>query len=370
MVRYLRKETGVASVREWSGREARALRLALRLSVRLFADHLGLAARTVSKWEKLGEATIPRPDTQAVLDTALAQANADVHARFEQLLAEPAAGSLVRPSTLGAGAVDYESWADDLDRALMCLSRQEFGGAAALINRWLHRFEPNSSDTQGMYLYGRSLRLLGDVQQDQGIVAGPASAQRNYQKALSVFTELRLPRRVAQIELQLTVVDEMSGRLGQAADRYRVLAADERLDQRDRTRAQLWVGTALSKRGFNESATQYIVPAIQTFEALDEAVDWSIAHQKLALAHRGAGDLKGALHHIEVALANRRDAPMQQIRLDTAHAHILLSDRATCDNGLAILRETARLSSHYGLKHQLQSIEGIRRTFERGPGRP
>ena len=51
----------------WTGREARALRGALRLSVRAFAEHLGVAARTVSKWEKLGQATHPIPISRRFL---------------------------------------------------------------------------------------------------------------------------------------------------------------------------------------------------------------------------------------------------------------------------------------------------------------
>jgi DNA-binding transcriptional regulator YiaG len=69
----------VATVHHWTGLEARALRVALRLSVRAFAEHLGVGVRTVSKWEKLLAATEPRPDTQAILDTALARADAAVH---------------------------------------------------------------------------------------------------------------------------------------------------------------------------------------------------------------------------------------------------------------------------------------------------
>jgi len=38
-------------VRRWTGRETTALRTALRLSLRDFAEHLGVGARTVSKWE-------------------------------------------------------------------------------------------------------------------------------------------------------------------------------------------------------------------------------------------------------------------------------------------------------------------------------
>jgi len=62
----------VVSVTYWTGREAKALRHALRLSVRAFAEDLGVAVRTVTKWEALGAGTTPRPFLQATLDTALA----------------------------------------------------------------------------------------------------------------------------------------------------------------------------------------------------------------------------------------------------------------------------------------------------------
>jgi hypothetical protein len=37
----------------------------------------------------------------------------------------------------------------------------------------------------------------------------------------------------------------------------------------------------------------------------------------------------------------------------------------TAENGLVILGNAARLSSEYGLSHQLRNIEGIRLAFER-----
>ena len=46
----------MSTIGRWTGHEARALRLSLRLSVRAFAEHLGIAARTISKWEKAGKA--------------------------------------------------------------------------------------------------------------------------------------------------------------------------------------------------------------------------------------------------------------------------------------------------------------------------
>ena len=85
----------------------------------------------------------------------------------------------------------------------------------------------------------------------------------------------------------------------------------------------------------------------------------------LALAYRGAGVLTNALHYIDVALTLRTaDSPMQRVRLDTAHAHILLSDKVTSDSGLRLLEEAAETSRHYGMSHQLASIEAILSAFE------
>lgn len=100
----------VAPVRQWTGREAAALRAALRLTVRSFADHLGVAVRTVTKWETLREAVKPRPDYQAILDTALARADRDAQARYELIvLAEG-------PSNGGYFQTGGRDWDYDLDR--------------------------------------------------------------------------------------------------------------------------------------------------------------------------------------------------------------------------------------------------------------
>jgi transcriptional regulator with XRE-family HTH domain len=73
----------MATVGTWSGRETRALREALRMSVRNFAAHLGVNERTITKWESGGSAVRPRPELQAALDTALERASDDGVARFE-----------------------------------------------------------------------------------------------------------------------------------------------------------------------------------------------------------------------------------------------------------------------------------------------
>ncbi|MBQ1058196.1 helix-turn-helix domain-containing protein [Micromonospora sp. C32] len=72
----------MTTVQRWTGRETRALRQALRLSIRDFSAHLGVAERTVSKWEAALDAACPRPEMQAALDTALGAAGEDVRSRF------------------------------------------------------------------------------------------------------------------------------------------------------------------------------------------------------------------------------------------------------------------------------------------------
>ncbi len=294
----------MATVHQWTGLETRALRLALRLSVRAFAGHLGLAVATVSKWESKRAATEPRPDTQAILDTALARADASAHLRFETILSGMAGtvqNAARRVIGTGPRAWEYESWAEDLDRVVIALSQQNFAFADSLLSRWLTQYDAREPDEKGLYLFARSTALLGDLKRDQGCVLGPLSAQHSYAAARAVFTQLGIPRRVAQLDLSLAVVAEMSGKLEIAARPYETLAADDRLSLRDRARARLWVGTALSKNGRHDYATHVMQAATRDFEDLTEPDDWSVAHQKLALARRGAGDLPQALHFIGIA---------------------------------------------------------------------
>jgi len=66
------------------------LRLAYRLSVRNFAAFLGVGVRTVAAWEATPTVT-PRPHMQAILDTALERAPADVKERFAVRMGSAAA---------------------------------------------------------------------------------------------------------------------------------------------------------------------------------------------------------------------------------------------------------------------------------------
>lgn len=74
------------SVIVWTGHGACALQAALRLTNESFAEHLGVAVRTVAAWHQ--KPTLkPKSEMQQLLDTALNQASPMVQARFSQLLA-------------------------------------------------------------------------------------------------------------------------------------------------------------------------------------------------------------------------------------------------------------------------------------------
>ncbi|MFJ6611554.1 hypothetical protein ACIQPT_14910 [Streptomyces sp. NPDC091289] len=264
-----------------------------------------------------------------------------------------------------SAAGDDETWAEDLERAVVCLSRQDFGFACTLLDRWLRRVPPRELDERGQYLYARTLTLFGDMRRLQGSFCDLITASSLYADARSLFVGLRVPRRAAQIELSLAVVEEMSGQLASAASRYEALAEDDRLSRRDRVRARLWIGTALSKQGQADSAIVLMRSAAREFYDLTEPEDWAVAQQKLALAHRGAGDLTHALRFIETARsAGRPNSPLEHVQLDTAHAHILLSDPATAGEGEETLDRAAATAGRHGLGHQLRSIMTIRDSQE------
>lgn len=92
----------MTTVYHWTGREAKLLRKALRLSVRGFAEHLGIGARTINKWEARLAGITPVPHMQEILDTTLARASDDVKARFSAATRADAPGDetarLARPS--------------------------------------------------------------------------------------------------------------------------------------------------------------------------------------------------------------------------------------------------------------------------------
>lgn len=74
-------------IEQWTGRHTEALRVALRMTNESFAERLGIAPRTVTKWKERPEKT-PGQYLQGVLDTMLAEAPLDAQTRFAAKLGE------------------------------------------------------------------------------------------------------------------------------------------------------------------------------------------------------------------------------------------------------------------------------------------
>jgi hypothetical protein len=74
----------------WTGETACALQAALRMSNETFARHLQVSPRTVAGWHDKPVGRRPRPESQRLLDAALARADAAVRDRFAVLCVEPA----------------------------------------------------------------------------------------------------------------------------------------------------------------------------------------------------------------------------------------------------------------------------------------
>lgn len=72
----------MTTVVKWTGQEARALRVARRMSVRAFAIHLGVSAASVANWERRGIKIRLRHETQEILDRDLSSISDDVRQRF------------------------------------------------------------------------------------------------------------------------------------------------------------------------------------------------------------------------------------------------------------------------------------------------
>ncbi|WP_039802840.1 helix-turn-helix domain-containing protein [Nocardia araoensis] len=121
-------------VTHWSGKEARALRDAKRMSIREFAAHLGVHERLVSKWEAGGVRVHPRPINQAALDTSLARSDDVVRARFAALIDQPAIDRAVPPGFDAADASARIHYSSDADLLALIDAGAMRGAALAAIS--------------------------------------------------------------------------------------------------------------------------------------------------------------------------------------------------------------------------------------------
>jgi hypothetical protein len=87
----------------WTAGHADALRQALRMTNESFAEHLGVAVRTVASWRKRPE-IVPQPAIQETLDAALERAPDRAKAQFALLVAAVPADTEAPSGDTGSGS--------------------------------------------------------------------------------------------------------------------------------------------------------------------------------------------------------------------------------------------------------------------------
>lgn len=90
-----------APLREWTGRDAVALRKALRVTEAKFARMVGVSARTVANWHTY-PATVPRNGAQDMLDELLNGVDTSIRERFERFAGHQPEPGAVPPFGLAA----------------------------------------------------------------------------------------------------------------------------------------------------------------------------------------------------------------------------------------------------------------------------
>jgi hypothetical protein len=113
----------------WTGSRADALRQALRMTNEGFAEHLGVAVRTVAYWRERAD-VVPRPTMQAVLDTALAQASSSTRNQFALLLAEREDARPTAPPAAWTDATSLAEWVTATNTSDAAVARIEQAAAA------------------------------------------------------------------------------------------------------------------------------------------------------------------------------------------------------------------------------------------------
>jgi 3-keto-L-gulonate-6-phosphate decarboxylase len=109
-----RRQRQVTTVREWTGQQAHALRLATRVSVRDFAQLLGVGPNSVNNWGKRGSAARLRFETQQILDAYLKRISDEERTRFDELVRDDDSRATATDSVAPTLAADHAAGVADL----------------------------------------------------------------------------------------------------------------------------------------------------------------------------------------------------------------------------------------------------------------
>jgi hypothetical protein len=133
-------------IASWTGWQADALRQALRMTNERFADHLGVAVRSVANWRKRPD-MVQQPQIQEVLDAALERATDRDKARFALLAGQAGGASADQPGngspfSVPIDAMTRREWNGDDARQLSlsfdaALERSAVEDVERLSHMWL-----------------------------------------------------------------------------------------------------------------------------------------------------------------------------------------------------------------------------------------
>jgi hypothetical protein len=135
------------------------------LGIRGFAEYLGVSTRSVSNWEAAGEDLRLRPDSQAILDTALTRFDDGVRSRFTLALSRPASQSTPSGPIMSETPVMSEILRGTLTDAL---------GTPPSVEEWHARVDSYGRDYMTVGAGDLGVRLVADLVRLQPLVQDPA----------------------------------------------------------------------------------------------------------------------------------------------------------------------------------------------------
>jgi hypothetical protein len=371
-------------VTTWTGARAHTLRSSLRMTNESYAEHLGVAVRTVAYWRQRPE-TIPQPAIQETLDAALERAPDRAKAQFAALAGEAEHGSQptgdVQSLLVSHGAATGPEFGDS---EYLQAIRSHIHEIVALDNRFgavdlirlSTRFFRTLHDHLGVGTYDPKLErdlhsAAGELAEVVGWLAYDAEAhdlcRRMNQESL-YFTRLAGDKTIELLTLQNSSMHAASqGRPREALQLARaVLEGDYRLTPRLKALFLTRKARALAQGG-DESALA-LLPEIwelflQGVNDGDPAWAWWFDQRELdwheAMIHRDLGLSSRAVDQFERSVMA---IPSDEIRSQYVHrAHLLQAqvDTSAWDAAEQTIRQLIPLSREVASTRTVVLLRGI-----------
>ena len=382
-------------VATWTGSSADALRQALRMTNESYAEHLGVAARTVAYWRKKPQ-TVPQTAIQETLDAALERAPDRAKAQFAALVGEvmQAAPVVGRDEPLGGasspvastefGDLDYLQSIRKHINEIIALDNR-FGAADLL--RLSMRFFRTLHDQLGAGTYDVRLErdlhsAAGELAEVVGWLAYDAEqhdlCRRMNQESL-YFTRLAGDKTVELLTLQNSSMHAASqGHPREALQIvHSVLEGDYKLSPRLRALFLTRQARALAQGGDRSALT--LLPEIRSLfldgvSEADPAWAWWIDERELswheAMVQRDLGLASQAIDRFEQSVTA---TPADEIRSQYLHRAYLLQaqvDVGAWDAAEQTIRQLIPLSREVASTRTVVLLRDIPRQLALGPKVP